>query len=105
MLENLTKGIIIGETPGKLKKVTNMHNMEWLLTQAGLANFNDYEMQLCEKLTAYSTWAGRYPGPKPGKTNGMNDLFVLDADFDIVRKWEKKLTAKLVEIASRKTPL
>ena len=99
MLENLTKGIIIANNPGKdtINRFST-HNIESLFKHVNYALGDDYERQLCERLSRYSTWASKYPGPLPKKSSDLKDTFVLFDDFDIVRKWEKELTRMLIEI-------
>jgi len=107
MLENLTKGIVIGTNPNEntVKESTNTHDLEALFSQVGLVFINDYEKQLCERLTRFGTWAGRYPSPKLNKSADNIDTFCLFPDFNIIRKWEKELTRMLIELTRSNSSL
>jgi hypothetical protein len=82
------------------------HNLGELVKQAGLRT-NKADRELLAKLSAYTTWAGRYPVPRKAEGYDGDTLFDLRGNAERSRIWTAyvPLYEKLYRLAGRKIAL
>ena len=88
-LENLLKGLLVSSSPDQYVRKDDKlfdwgkdgHNLVKLAQWAGL-ELSETEVDICRRLSRFSTWAGRYWFPRSVKEvgEGFSPVFQMDAD-------------------------